>query len=340
MKLTTPYPSNITLPFLNGTNKVIGEDEGECSDFKLLIIIHTLLGVICILLSVIGTISNILICVIYKEHITKTTSVSNQYFIVVCLALADLLSAMVIIPMEAKVYLTFQREVFIFSQSLVVLYNSVWYCLTTLSLYMLLLMTLERLISVKFPFYQLKKRHIVYAVISVCIYCLTVFLFYYFLQEVSEDRDYFFIIPYWAELFGLFVNNLIPSFANVAIYLYLFRIAKIQQRRIQQLTIEIPHQPSQQSINKKRENSNIRKNNKIYQNVMALFSVTWIPFLVFNIYTFIDENYHKTCFGDTLDSFTTVMVFINNACNGLVYTVTSKSFRHELLRLTKRKNIK
>ena len=322
MNTTPAFQSNVTLT-------------EQCLDFTLLAGLGKAFGVICILLSVIGTISNILICVIYKEHITKTTSVSNQYFIVVCLALADLLSTAILIPVDAKVYLTLLEES-VFSKNLMVLYNAVWYCLTTLSLYMLLLMTLERLISVKFPFYQLKKRHIVYAVISVCIYCLTVFLFYYFLQEVSEDRDYFFIIPYWAELFGLFVNNLIPSFANVAIYLYLFRIAKIQQRRIQQLTIEIPHQPSQQSINKKRKNSNIRKNNKIYQNVMTLFCVTWIPFLVFNIYTFIDISFHITCVGSVIDSFTSTLVFMNNACNGLVYTVASKSFRHKLLGLIKK----
>ena len=177
-----------------------------CSNFNFMAGTTITFGMTCILLSIIGTVSNILICIIYKEHITKTTSVSNQYFLVVCLAMADLLAATVTIPIEATLYLTIQREAFIFSQSLVVLFNAVWYCLTTLSLYMLLLMTLERFVSVKFPFYHLKKRHTAYAVIIVIVYCLFVFFFYYFLQEISEDREYFFIMPYWAEMSGLFLN--------------------------------------------------------------------------------------------------------------------------------------
>ena len=141
-----------------------------CSNFNFMAGTTITFGMTCILLSIIGTVSNILICIIYKEHITKTTSVSNQYFLVVCLAMADLLAATVTIPIEATLYLTIQREAFIFSQSLVVLFNAVWYCLTTLSLYMLLLMTLERFVSVKFPFYHLKKRHTTYAVITVVVY--------------------------------------------------------------------------------------------------------------------------------------------------------------------------
>ena len=345
MNLTISYPSNTTLSYSNRTKNTEDGTAVECSDFKFYIISNTIFGIICILLSIIGTVSNILICIIYKEHITKTTSVSNQYFLVVCLAMADLLAATVTIPIEATLYLTIQREAFIFSQSLVVLFNAVWYCLTTLSLYMLLLMTLERFVSVKFPFYHLKKRHTAYAVITVIVYCLSVFSFYYFLQEISEDKDYFLIMPYWAEVFGLFVNTLIPSFANVAIYLYLFRIAKIQQRRIRQQTIEMvdQQQPSQQQNNnnkrKNRKNSSVQKTNKIYQNVMVLFCITWIPFLIFNIYTFIDISFYTTCAGSFMDSFTSLMVYMNNACNGLVYTVASKSFRHKLLHLTKRTKV-
>ena len=315
-----------------------------CSNFNFMAGTTITFGMTCILLSIIGTVSNILICIIYKEHITKTTSVSNQYFLVVCLALADLLSTAILIPIDARLYLTVLRET-VLSKSMMVLYNAVWYCLTTLSLYMLLLMTLERFVSVKFPFYHLKKRHTAYAVITVIVYCLSVFSFYYFLQEISEDKDYFLIMPYWAEVFGLFVNTLIPSFANVAIYLYLFRIAKIQQRRIRQQTIEMvdQQQPSQQQNNnnkrKNRKNSSVQKTNKIYQNVMVLFCITWIPFLIFNIYTFIDISFYTTCAGSFMDSFTSLMVYMNNACNGLVYTVASKSFRHKLLHLTKRTKV-
>ena len=316
-----------------------------CSNFNFMAGTTITFGMTCILLSIIGTVSNILICIIYKEYITKTTSVSNQYFLVVCLAMADLLAATVTIPIEATLYLTIQREAFIFSQSLVVLFNAVWYCLTTLSLYMLLLMTLERFVSVKFPFYHLKKRHTAYAVITVVVYCLSIFLFYYFLQDVSEDKEYFFVMPYWAEMSGLFLNSFLPSFANVAIYLYLFRISKVQKRRIRQQTIEIvkQQQPSQQQNNnnkrKNRRNSSVQKTNKIYQNVMVLFCITWIPFLIFNIYTFIDISFYTTCAGSFMDSFTSLMVYMNNACNGLVYTVASKSFRHKLLHLTKRTKV-
>ena len=345
MNLTISYPSNTTLSYSNRTKNTEDGTAVECSDFKFYIISNTIFGIICILLSIIGTVSNILICIIYKEHITKTTSVSNQYFLVVCLAMADLLAATVTIPIEATLYLTIQREAFIFSQSLVVLFNAVWYCLTTLSLYMLLLMTLERFVSVKFPFYHLKKRHTAYAVITVVVYCLSIFLFYYFLQDVSEDKEYFFVMPYWAEMSGLFLNSFLPSFANVAIYLYLFRISKVQKRRIRQQTIEIvkQQQPSQQQNNnnkrKNRKNSSVQKTNKIYQNVMVLFCITWIPFLIFNLYTFIFENFHETCIGDLIDSFTAVMVFMNNACNGLVYTLTCKSFRHKLLRFIKKTQV-
>ena len=333
MNNSTVFTNNGTSFFSEIENKEPMDD--ECSEF--LVQSSTAFGVIGILLFVIGTISNILICLVYKDRIMKTTAAaSNQYFLVVCLALSDLLCNLAVIPIETIMNLTCARDEFIFSQGVVVMFNALWHALTTLSLNILLLMTLERLISVKFPFYQLKRRHVIYSVLSVTLYSLATFCFYYFLQGWSEAREYFYILPYWSEMIGLIANFLLPSFANVAIYLYLFRIATIQRRRIQQQTTSVDRRDSQRTRNR---NNSMQKRNKLYQNVMLLFCVTWIPFLVYNLYTFVDYHRLTTCLDDAFDSFTTMLVFTNSAFNGLVYTVASKSFRQHLLRWISRMKI-
>ena len=63
---------------------------------------------------------------------------------------------------------------------------------------------------------------------------------------------------------------------------------------------------------------------------MVLFLITWLPFDIYNTYTFIDLQFYDTCIGGALDTITVALVSFNAVLNGLIYSSVSKTFRDKV----------
>ena len=141
---------------------------------------------------------------------------------------------------------------------------SFWFSSLNLSVYILLLMTIERLIAIRFPFKPLKRRTLISGIFFVFLMSVAVF-FYYFYQLVRPTEQIFhFEMELLPEMLGFFINLFLPSAVNIFLYIIIFYLARAQRRRVN----------SASSTN--------RSNTKIYQYVMVLFCTTWLPFALYN----------------------------------------------------------
>jgi len=319
------FTSNLTTTTTN--NNTAPSAFASCWQNQSLTNFNTSLGIFILLLSIISIISNLLICMVYRRGFSR----SNQNLLIVCLAIADLLNAVVVMPLEATSHLTYRWEEYYLTPGGIVFENAFYYMGQTLSVYCLLLMTLERFISIRFPFYHLNRWYVLGAVVLVCVFSVKTLFFYYFLQQWPTERVYDFKMPDSAEVLGLCLNFVLPTFVNVALYGYIFKVVRQQNKRIRSLSVVASSLNKKQQL--KKTDGLQRSRNRVYVYVMAMFCILWIPFCFFNIYTFINTPFYFTCVGESLDSLFTALAFVNNAGNALIYTTSSSKFRQSLKKM-------
>ena len=126
------------------------------------------------------------------------------------------------------------------------------------------------------------------------------------------------------EIVGFLLNCFLPSVVNIILYACVFKISRTQRKRIQiQIAAVAPtHQNEHKKI-------------RIYQYVMVLFLITWLPFDIYVAYTYFYLQFYYTCIGATLELITASLISFNAVLNGLIYSSVSKTFRNKVKVLLK-----
>lgn len=291
--------------------------EPECWSENTNIQIYNGLGILNIFLSIFGTATNIIIILVYWQKRSQ-----NQFLMIIALAFCDLLLSAVLIPLEAITAFSENWDRFFTAQEGMVACISLWFSLTTLSVYMLLLMTIERFIAIRFPFSPLKRRTLIGWMCVTVLNAMATFVYYFIQMKRPSEQIYHYEIEVLPETLGFIFNFILPAAVNVVLYCYIFSISRIQRERIRK-------QMPRNSTNKLATSKKIM----IYHYVMILFCVTWLPFTLFNAYTLIDPAYWETCTAGALDIFTATLIQFNAVLNGLVYSSVSKTFREKAKRV-------
>ena len=128
----------------------------DCWQSQTLTFLFKWLGIFIVLLCVVSIISNLVICMVYRKQFFR----SNQHLLMVCLAIADLFNAVVIMPLEATSHLTYQWEEYYLQPDGVLFENAIFFMGQTLSVLCLSLIHISeptRLLSISYAVFCLKK---------------------------------------------------------------------------------------------------------------------------------------------------------------------------------------
>ncbi|XP_066933286.1 histamine H2 receptor-like [Clytia hemisphaerica] len=272
-----------------------------------------IIGVFDLILAIIGIVSNILII-----KVTRRLRQRNQYTLVTALAAFDLLISLLVMPLEGVSHLTYKFEFYFLPPIPMICQNAIWFCLTGGSIYSLFLMSLERFLSIKYPFRKIKHRHVIVAIALVSIYTVTCFLYYLLLQRIPQKQYYLFKIPKWADYFGLLMNIVLPTLSNIAIYIYISDVVKQHQIRIDSTMVgKQGAQPKTSYIS----------GTRLYKYVMVMFCVTWAPFCIYNVLILVYRKIYETCIGETIDSLFSSISFLNSIGNAFLYSSSNIHFQ-------------
>ena len=308
---------------MNSSNFQVNNDESphlyqDCWQKTEIVWFNYIIGVFDLILALIGIVSNILIIAV-----TKRLRRRNQYTLVTSLAVFDLLISLIVMTLEGVSHLTYNFEFYFLPPVLMVCQNAIWFSLTSGSIYSLFLMSLERFLSIKYPFRKIKHRHVIIAVGLVCIYTITCFLYYSLLQNIPQKQYYLFKIPKWADYLGLLMNIVLPTLSNIAIYIYISDVVKQHQIRIDS-TMVGQHQGHKTSY---------KSGTRLYKYVMVMFCATWAPFCIYNVLILVYRKIYETCIGETIDSLFSSISFLNSIGNAFLYSSSNRHFRKSFKRI-------
>eukprot|EP00111_Clytia_hemisphaerica_P000819 TCONS_00002397-protein len=315
--------SNVTLA--NGSQYV--NELGTCWESDSLIYFnYGGMGVLNTLIALFGIPANTFIC--YVVITTRLWS-SNNFVFIFWLAVSDLLTCVVCIPIEAVSFYTYDWEIYMLPPIGVVFQNAIWYFCAAWTLYILFVMTLDRFLAVRCPLKHLKitKKWINIALVWTFIHSVGIFVFSFEMQEYPEAGVYDFIMPAWAEIVILLLL-LLPLFANLAMYIYIFKI--VQNRRKDR-------SKRLRESDAKRKFS-FRKRvaiNRLYIYMMLFVIIIWLPFSVYQIYLLIDTDLFGTCIGESVDSLLSTIIHLNIVGNAFIYGLSDVTFRRYFKKMFK-----
>ena len=290
----------------------------ECWESNTLVYLNLGVGIFNTFIVVFGICSNIFVCcVVCKNRLWRS---SDQFVLIFFLAVADLLTSSIIVPIEAISFYTYNHDKYFLTPSWTVFQNALWFSQMTLSLCMVLLLTVDRFIGVRFPLERLtiSTRKVLIAVGGVWIYALLVFLFYFFMQTKPAENYYQFIMPGWAQRIGFYVTVFIPLNINTILYLYIFHFVRATAKERTKIT----------SVHRKQ-----KCNIKLYFCVVAVYLLLWQPYCMYEVYILNYPEAYATCEGESIDSLLSSLIHANTVCNAFIYSATSSTFKTEFKNL-------
>lgn len=322
------------------------------------------LGIIIVILGLVAAFGNALTCLVIVKN-KEFHSVTNA--LLLSLGLSDLLVSCVLLPFDVGHYFTYEQPMYIYSPLCVVIYNGIYFTLTSLSIMNLLLVSIDRFISIRYPFslyVTSSKRTMKIALACVWLYCLMFFISMLFVQEWPKEGTFDYSLPRWYEWLFLFLNWILPTLMNVLIYLYILMTVVSQRKTIKSLSIrqeriELIHQsrstrttveqlvtvslvPSQMQSLKispyqqqealstttnRKSSSTTKRGQRLFLWIVITFLVFWLPHFSYQIYLMLKTDYIYTCMGDCIESLLLSMTYVNNTVNVFVYGGSSNMFR-------------
>lgn len=253
----------------------------------------------------------------------------TQYALVFMLSLADLLNTLVSLPMEVASYLTYDREEYVFSPTATVFQNAIWYTLTSLSILSLMLISIEKALTIYFPFkyvFIITKRTVGAALLIVWLHGATTFTAFWWFQRWPLRGVYDFYVPRWFEDLTILINFVIPSLVNFLSYGYIFKTIIQHSRK----TVNPFGEQQQHKTSKWKRDIQLARNLKNTRPFIYLaisFFIFLLPFIVYQVYLTFDPNQYYKCEGELIDSTLSMVTFANSVGNVFIYGTSNSRFR-------------
>ena len=315
-----------------------------CYDLSTMVYFNYALGVSIAIFGLFSLLGNATICVIIAAG-RRSAFRKLQYTLVFMLALADLLNTLIALPMEIVSYLTYNQDRYVFRPATTVFQNAIWYTLTSLSISSLMLISVEKFLTIYFPFkyvYIITKRTVMLALVCIWLHAVATFVSFWCLQRWPEDGYYDFYVPRWFEDLVILVNFVLPSVVNFASYGYIFKtliqhnrkdvspFCKEQKQSHKEQRQQQQQQP-QKCTAKWKSDLKLARNLKntrpfIYLGISFFFLL--LPFIVYQVYLTFDPDLYYTCGGELVDSTLSMVTFGNSVGNVFIYGTSNSRFRN------------
>ena len=179
-----------------------------------------IVGSILAFMSIIGTLSNLFICLVAKKYrFYKTT----RELLIVILAISDFLICITIIPLNGLYFLcgnsgfmNLVGETVCKNAFLVEDYYIVFLCILPIASFALMLMSIERFLTLRYPFRQsmLTRHRVLWCYVLIWVYSGGNFTIFWFIGQ-----KHFF----WFDIGNLGISNILPLLVNSLVYIYIQR---------------------------------------------------------------------------------------------------------------------
>lgn len=259
-----------------------------------------------ILLSILGTLGNILVLLVIFLNVRRT-SVSN--LLLGNLGAIDLLSTAYLVPGAVYKIFGVQLDFYHVPENFLVVQRSIVQFVVAASVSSLFFIALDRYLAISCPFKYnsilTKRRVIVCIVLSWITAAFVSFIFMYL--------RFFFIQSIYCTLLIL---------TTIALYIHIFVIALKKERQI--AAFRLPN--TQRGINYLRE----RKSAKTTAIILGVFLTAWVPSVVFYA-TVTPKDPSYVAYQGWMNT----IYFFNASLNPFIYCVRSSNFRKRAKQLVK-----
>jgi hypothetical protein len=276
-------------------------------------VIAIITSVLSSIFALLGAVTNGLVMYLIAQ-IKRSRQIQNMDILILSLCLSDFLSSVVVQPLLIPRILARSRIPVGHSRSI---HASTHFTLTSGSL-SLLFITLNRYLSVKFPFFY--AHHV--SEMKMCGCLLAIFsvafgmVLWVFLDGQTESS-----------IFPLIIS-VIFSF-TIILQVMILAIVRAQHRNVRRQIMAVQHNQSNISHIAKRCKARRMKTNRTIQYISGVFIATWLPSIIFRVYYVVHGN--VTYYIQWVHLFN-VIIQIHSCVNPWLYVLRTSRIKNVLMK--------
>lgn len=247
------------------------------------------------------------------------------YAFIINLAITNIISTVLLIPMEIT-YLTSYPS-FPFPATVNNLWNAAYLTLLAGSVLNFTAVSVDRYIRIRYPLHYmqyLNKQNVIQLLVFLWIYVVLLGILMYFAFETPTNGVHSFQISSSYFIPFLVGNVFVPFCLIIALYSCIFRITRRHMRCIDvQTTARIRHLQGVTPV--RRQTSLLRdlSSTKTICMVIFGFSLTWFPFLVFQLYYM--HRGQGNCILSKVDTVVCWLTYFSAVLNPVIYAAREKN---------------
>ncbi|XP_031550703.1 histamine H2 receptor-like [Actinia tenebrosa] len=279
-----------------------------------------------LLLSV--TFNGLILLSFYLDATLRTLSCA----FIINLAVTDVISSIILIPMEI-IYLVHFPWI-PFSGTVNNVWNAVFLSLLAASILNFTAVSLDRYIRIRYPLhymYYLTQERVMQLLIFIWSYALVIGVLMFFAFDEPVNGVYSFQISALFFIPFLLINVLLPFCIIIVLYIRIFRIMRRHMRCINvQVSARIR---ACHFVPVRRQNSLLQNlsSSKTVCLVLFGFSLTWFPFLIYQLFYMYSKQ--SECLLDKFDTVICWLTYFSAVSNPVIYAAREKRFKKVILRL-------
>lgn len=261
-----------------------------------------------------------------------TTLRTLSYAFIINLAVTDVISSLILIPMEITYLVHFPWIPF--SGTVNNVWNAGFLSLLAASILNFTAVSLDRYIRIRYPLhymYYLTRTRVFQLVIFIWCYALILGVLIFFAFEEPVDGVYSFKISARFFIPFLLINVFLPFCIIFVLYTCIFRIMRRHMRCINvQVSARLR---SCHLVPVRRQNSLLQNlsSSKTVCLVLFGFSLTWFPFLIYQLFYMYSEQ--SNCVLDKYDTVVCWLTYFSAVSNPVIYASREKRFKKVIFRL-------